>query len=67
MTRLEDVKAGVSVKGIAPEGAVEVVSVEWCGDGAIQVVYRDGVGSVKNHLLYRNEESSLSVVTAGGR
>jgi superfamily II DNA or RNA helicase len=53
------------VRGIAPEGAVQVVSVEWYGDGAIQVVYRDGDGSVKNRLLYRDEEPSLSVVTSG--
>jgi hypothetical protein len=42
------------------------VSVEWYGDGAIQVVYRDGSGAVKNRLLYRDEESSLSVVASGG-
>jgi hypothetical protein len=65
MTRLEDITAGVSVGGIAPEGAVEVVSVEWYGDGAIQVVYRDVGGSVKNRLLYRDEEPSLSVVASG--
>jgi hypothetical protein len=66
MTRLEDIKAGVSVSGIAPEGTVEVVSVEWYGDGAIQVIYRDGGGAVKNRLLYRDEESSLSVGASGG-
>jgi hypothetical protein len=65
MTRLEDIKAGVSVSGIAPEGTVEVVSVEWYGDGAIQVIYRDGGGAVKNRLLYRDEESSLSVGASG--
>ncbi len=59
IARLEDIKAGVSVKGIAPEGSVEVVSVEWYGDAAIQVIYRDGGGTVKNRLLYRDEESSL--------
>jgi superfamily II DNA or RNA helicase len=66
MTRLEDITAGVSVSGIAPEGTVEVVSVEWYGDEAIQVIYRDGGGAVKNRLLYRDEESSLSVVASGG-
>jgi hypothetical protein len=66
MTRLEDLVAGVSVRGLAPEGIVEIVSVDWYGDDAIQAVYRDGGGSVKNRLLYREDEAALEVVTSGG-
>lgn len=62
MTRLEDVKAGTLVEGITPSGAVEIASVEWYGDAAIQVIYRDG-SSVKNRLLYRQDETSVEVVS----
>ena len=41
MARLEDIKNGAMVGGIAPNQPVEVVSVEWIGDHAINVVYRD--------------------------
>jgi hypothetical protein len=66
VTRLEDFKAGVWIKGLTPEGTVEVVSVEWYGDRAIQVIYRDGGGGVKNRLLYRDEKSFVSIATTGG-
>jgi len=39
MTRLEDVKAGVAVRGITPKRLVRVVGVHWYGDQAIKVVY----------------------------
>ena len=44
MTRLEDIKSGVSVRGISPQGLAKVVGVEWYGDQAIKVVYEDGNG-----------------------
>jgi len=67
MTRLEDVRAGALVHGITPEGLAKVVNVEWYGNQAVKVIYEDGDGTVKNRLVYRYEESSLEVKTAGGR
>lgn len=68
MTRLEDVKGGVTVSGLAPDGLAEVVSVEWFGDQAMQVVYRDGGGVLRDRLLYRYDEPSLEITTtARGR
>jgi superfamily II DNA or RNA helicase len=66
MTRLEDVREGVSIRGITPEGAAKVVSVEWHADQAIKVIYEDGDGSVNSRLIYRYEEPSLEVVEFGG-
>ena len=37
MTTLEDIKNGASVRGIVPGQLVEVVSVEWIGDQAINL------------------------------
>ena len=41
---LEDIKPGVSVRGIAPDGLADVASVEWHGDATIQVIYKDEGG-----------------------
>jgi len=40
MEQLEDVKNGAMVGGIAPNQPVEVVSVEWIGEQAINLVFR---------------------------
>src|SRR5690606_26924237 len=46
MTPLEDIGSGARVRGIAPGQAVQVVSVEWIGDQAINVIYRGPTGSL---------------------
>ena len=61
MTRLEELKAGVAGRGIAPVGLVKVVGVNWYGDQAIKVVYEGEDGTVGNRLLYRHDEPSLEV------
>ncbi len=61
MTSLEDVKAGVAVRGIAPEGPARIVGVHWYGDQALKVVYEAGDGTVGSRLLYRHDEPTLEV------
>lgn len=65
MTALEDIKNGAVVEGIAPGLAVEVVSIDWIGDQAINVVYRVPGGSVAETTLYRDDEHRLKTVTRG--
>ena len=65
MTALEDIKNGAVVEGVAPGQAVEVVSTDWIGDQAINVVYRVPGGSVAETTLYRDDEHRLKVVTRG--
>lgn len=65
MVQLEDLKAGASVKGLSPTGTAKVVQVEWFGNQAVKVTFEDVTGTVKNRLVYRNEEPSLAVVAAG--
>ncbi len=65
MTRLEEVKAGVAVRGITPGGFVKVVGVGWYGDQAIKVVYEDG-GTPGSRLIYRDEESTIEVASTEG-
>src|SRR5215211_2031997 len=64
MTRLEDIRAGTSVRGVTPGGLAKIVGVEWYGDQAIKVVYEDGEGTPNSRLVYRDEESSLEVAAS---
>ncbi|WP_254433609.1 helicase-related protein [Paracoccus yeei] len=48
-----------------PNQSVEVVSVEWIGDQAINLVYRVPGGSVSETTLYRNDEHRLGIGQAG--
>ena len=65
MSVLEDIKSGAMVQGIAPGQIVEVVSVDWIGDQAINVVYRVPGGSVSETTLYRDDEHRLGVEARG--
>lgn len=44
---------------------MEVVSVEWIGDQAVNVVYRSANGSVAETTLYRDDEHRLEVESEG--
>lgn len=57
--RLEDIKNGASVRGVASAQPVQVVSVDWIGDQAISIVYRDHNGTVAETVLYRDDEHRL--------
>jgi hypothetical protein len=65
MARLEDIKNGGMVGGIAPNQSVEVVSVEWIGEQANNVVFRDPNASVSETVLYRDDEHRLEVLQGG--
>ena len=56
---------GTRVRGLAPEGVATVVSVEWSGDHALNVVYRTADGTLGEHLLFRDDEPCLALVEAG--
>ena len=63
--RLEEIKNGASVGGIASAQAVHVISVDWIGDQAISVVFRDHNGTVAEAVLYRDDEHRLEVEQSG--
>jgi superfamily II DNA or RNA helicase len=66
MTSLNDIRNGAIVRGIAPNQAVQVVSVEWIGEQAINVVFRDQNGAVSESTLYRDDEHRLELEAKGG-
>ncbi len=65
MATLEDLKAGASVQGLTPSGIAKVVNIEWFGDQAVKVIFEDAHGSVQNRLVYRDEEHTLKIASAG--
>ena len=65
VTVLEDLKNGAVVQGIVPSQPVEIVSVDWIGQQAVNLVYRVPGGSVAETTLYRDDEHRLSVETRG--
>lgn len=65
MTTLEDLRSGAIVRGIAPNQSVQIVSVEWIGNQALNVVFRDQNSSVSESTLYRDDEHRLELDAKG--
>src|SRR5437868_2366437 len=65
MTRLEDLQPTAAVRGILPDQAVTVVSVQWFGSEALELTYKNPSGRVANELLYRHDEPRLQIVEHG--
>ena len=65
MAKLEDIKPGAKAQGIVPNSSAEIVSVEWIGDQAINVVFRGANGNISEATLYRDDEHRLSVEEGG--
>lgn len=62
---LDDLKPGVTIRGILPDTSVTVVSVQWHGTEAVTLVYRDPSGKVADLLLFRSDEVRLELVEQG--
>lgn len=67
MMRLEDISVGLDISGITQNGPVTVERVVSFGFDALQVTYRDPSGSLKETLLFRENEQSLAPVEANRR
>ncbi len=65
MAQLEQLTRGTVVKGILPDALVTVVDVQWHGDVAITLTYRDAAGRLGNEILYRDHEPSIEIATVG--
>ena len=65
MTVLDDVKPGSTIRGVVPGHSVRIVSVDWIGNQAINLVYREPDGGVSETTLYRDDENRLDVEAPG--
>ena len=65
MARLEEINKGSFIKGIRPDGAVQVIDVKWHGDAVIELTFKDISGRVASELVFRDREPILDVVQPG--
>jgi superfamily II DNA or RNA helicase len=65
VTKLEDLKPNAVIRGILPERHVTVVGAQWFGSSAVELTYKDPEGKVGNTILYRSNESEISLVEEG--
>jgi hypothetical protein len=63
--KLEDLQPNIAVRGILPKALVTVVNVQWYGDNALELTYKDPAGRVSNEVLYRSDEGRLQVAEKG--
>lgn len=64
MSRLEELTVGSSVGGLVNNESVQVVAVKWFGSAVLEITYKNSQGLLANQLLYREDETRLTVEDA---
>lgn len=59
--RLEDIRSGSSLNGLEPAAVATVVAVLPIADGAVQIIYKTPDGTLKDRLLGRADEPTISL------
>ena len=65
MLKLQEIKKDAQIRGIQTDEIVRIVQVEPVGDAALTVYYKDSQGKLNEQMLFRSDESRLSLATAG--
>ena len=63
MLSIESISSGQHLKGVEVEQVVEVVAIVPLGAGSIQLLYRSGDGGIRERLLGKQDEESLSIAS----
>ena len=63
MSKLEDITAGCTVKGIIGDEPVTVVAEQWYGNNVKEITYKDSKGVPGTQLLLRENEATLEVLS----
>ena len=61
--RLEDLTAGISLNGLEPSTVATIVALVPIAEGAVQLIYKTPDGTIKDRLLNRADESTISIAT----
>ncbi len=61
MVKLENLVPGISLVGIEPALIATLIAVVPIGEGAVQVIYKTPEGTIKDRLLGRADEESISL------
>ena len=62
MPRLEDITVGSQVNGIAAGEPVTVIAVQWYGNAAAEVTFKNSKGHLASQILYREDESHIELL-----
>jgi superfamily II DNA or RNA helicase len=65
MVKLEDIKKDAQLRGIEPEEIVRIITVEPVGANAVTVYYKTNQGRLGEQMLFRSDETRLSLAAAG--
>ena len=65
MLRLEDIRKDAAVNGLEPGQIVRIISTDPVGENALTVYYKTADGQLKEQMLFRSSEPSLSLAEAG--
>lgn len=65
MLKLEDIKKNAAISGIEPGQVVRIVTTEPVGDNALTVYYKTSDGLLLERMLFRSDETNLSLAEAG--
>ena len=63
--KLEDIRGGAIVSGIVSGQAVTILTAEWVGSQALNVLYRKNPDTVADAILYREDEPRLQLESRG--
>lgn len=64
MVQLEQLNPGITLKGLAPQGAVKIVQVRWHGADSLTLWYEDEAGRPDKELIFRADEARLEIAAA---
>jgi superfamily II DNA or RNA helicase len=65
MLKLEDIKIGDQIIGIQQDDIVKIVQIETVGSSALTIYYKDSQGQVSEQMVFRDDESRLSLARSG--
>ncbi len=65
MLKLEEIQKNAAIAGIEPGQVVRIVTTEPVGDNALTVYYKTSDGKLLERMLFRADESTLSLAEAG--
>ena len=65
MMKLSEIKKDAVIRGIIPNQAVTVISVESIGDDALTLYYRDPSGKLDERMLFASDEPNIEIVEKG--
>lgn len=63
MSKLEEITAGSSVRGIVGNESVTIVAVKWYGTNVMEITYKNANGVPGTQLLYRDSEPGIEVLS----